>query len=48
MGHRCLLNNNIKMDLKDVGWEDTDWRDLDQDRKRGWAVVNLAMNLLVP
>jgi len=36
------------MDLKEVGWEDTDWRDLAQDRKRRRAVVNVAMNLLVP
>ena len=30
-------------------WDgDMDWIDLSQDRDRWWAVVNAAMNLLVP
>jgi len=27
---------------------DVDWIDLEQDRNRWWAAVNLAMNLQVP
>jgi len=46
--HRRLWENNIKMDLKEVGWEDTGWIDLVQDRERRRAVVNAAMNLRVP
>jgi hypothetical protein len=26
--------DNIKMDLREVGWGDTDWIDLTQDRDR--------------
>jgi hypothetical protein len=40
--------DNIKMDLQDVGWGSTDWIDLSQDRD-GWrAVVNAVVNLRVP
>jgi len=35
--------DNIKMDFKEVGWRGMDWIDLDQDRDRWQAVVNLAM-----
>ena len=36
------------MDLKEVGWEETDWIDLIQDRERRRVIVNAAMNLWVP
>ena len=44
--HRC--EDNIKMDLQDVGWRGMDWIDLAQDRDRWWALVNVVMNLWVP
>jgi hypothetical protein len=36
--------DNIKMDLREIGWDGIDWIDLDQDR----ALVNTVMNLRVP
>jgi hypothetical protein len=40
--------DNIKMDIREVGWEGMDWTDLAQDRDRWRAVVNAVMNLQVP
>jgi hypothetical protein len=31
---RSRWEDNIKMDLKEVGWEGVDWTDMAQDRKR--------------
>jgi hypothetical protein len=39
--------DNIKMDLREVGWRGIDWIDLAQDRDRLWALVNAVMNLRV-
>jgi hypothetical protein len=39
---------NIKMDLKETGWEGMNWIDLAQDRDNSWAIVKLAVNLQVP
>jgi hypothetical protein len=40
--------NNIKMDLKEIGWDDMDWIDLAQGSDQWRALVNTVMNLLVP
>jgi len=40
--------DNIKMDLQEVGWEVMDWIDLAEGRGRWWAVVNAVMNLRDP
>jgi hypothetical protein len=40
--------DNIKMDLREIGFGDVDWIHLVQDRDRWWAVVNMVMNLRVP
>jgi hypothetical protein len=45
---RCKWEDNIKMDLQDVGWGGMDWIDLAQDRGRWWVLVNPVMNLRVP
>jgi hypothetical protein len=37
--------DNIKMDLQEVGCECIDWIELAQDRNRWWALVNVAMSL---
>jgi hypothetical protein len=40
--------HNIKMDLREVGWDGRDWIDLAQDRDRWRAYMNAVMNLRVP
>jgi hypothetical protein len=40
--------DNIKMDLREIGWDSMDWIDLAQDRDQWRALVNTTMNLLVP
>jgi hypothetical protein len=41
--------DNIKMDLKEIGWwGGMDWIDEAQDRDRWWALVNAVINLQVP
>jgi len=40
--------DNIKMDIQEVGCEGIDWIYLTQDRDRRWALVNAVMNLRVP
>jgi hypothetical protein len=40
--------NNIKIDLRDIGWDGMDWIDLAQDRNQWRALVDTVMNLLVP
>jgi hypothetical protein len=45
---RRRWEDNIKMDLREVGWGGMDWIDLAQDRDRWRALVNTVMNLRVP
>jgi hypothetical protein len=40
--------DNIKMEFREIGWDDMDWIDLAQDRDRWRALVNTVMNLRVP
>jgi CRISPR/Cas system-associated protein Cas7 (RAMP superfamily) len=44
----CRLEDNIKMDLQEVGCEGIDWIKLVQDRDRWQALVTAVMNLRVP
>jgi hypothetical protein len=46
--HRYRWEDNIKMDLQEVGCGGMDWIGLAQDRDRWWTVVNVVMNLWVP
>jgi hypothetical protein len=39
--------DNIKMDLREGGWDGMDWIDLAQDRNEWRALVNTVMNLRV-
>ena len=41
-------DNNIKMDLWEVGCGGVDWVELAQDRDRWQTLVNVVMNLQVP
>jgi hypothetical protein len=46
--HRAWgIEDGIRLDLEEIGWEGVEWVHLAQDR--GWwqAVVNVVMNLLV-
>jgi hypothetical protein len=40
--------DNIKMDLREIGWGSRYWIDLAQDRDQWRALVNVVMNLQVP
>jgi hypothetical protein len=39
--------DNIKMDLKELGWDSMDWSDLAQDRDQWRALVTTVMYLRV-
>jgi hypothetical protein len=39
---------NIKIDLREIGWNGGDWIDLAQDRDQWRALVKAVMNLRVP
>jgi hypothetical protein len=39
---------NIKMDLREIGWDGRDWTELAQDMDQWRALVNTAMNLRGP
>jgi hypothetical protein len=36
--------DNIKMDLREIGWDDVDWIDMAQDRDQ-WRALNTVLNL---
>ncbi|KAJ4446495.1 hypothetical protein ANN_13191 [Periplaneta americana] len=44
---RRRWEDNIKMDLREVGYDDRDWINLAQDRDRWLAYVRAAMNLRI-
>jgi hypothetical protein len=41
---RCRWEDNIKMDLRRIGWGGMDWIDLAQGRYQQRALVNTVMN----
>jgi hypothetical protein len=45
---RRRWENNIKMDLREIGFGDVDWIHWAQDKDRWRALVNTVMNLRVP
>ena len=45
---RSRWEDNIKMDLQEVGGGCWDWMELAQDRDRWRALVNTVMNIRVP
>jgi hypothetical protein len=45
---RCRWVDNIKIDLRETGWDGMDWIELAQDRDQWRALVKTMMNLRVP
>jgi hypothetical protein len=45
---RHRWENNVKIDHKDIGWEDMGWIHAAQDRNKCWGVVNRKMSIQVP
>jgi len=46
--HVLKWEDNIKMDIQEVGCGGMDWIDLARDRDKLGALVNVVMNLRVP
>jgi hypothetical protein len=46
--HKLRWEDNIKIDLKEIGWEKVDWIQLTQQRYLGQAVVYTVMNFQAP
>jgi hypothetical protein len=46
--HTRRWEDNIKMDLQEVGCEGMDWIELAQDRESWRALMTAVMNLRVP
>jgi hypothetical protein len=44
---RRRWEDNIRMDLREEGWEGVDWMHMTEDKDQWWAVVNTVMNLRV-
>jgi hypothetical protein len=45
---RCRWEDNIKMDVREIGWDVNDCINLAQDRDQWRTIVNTVMNLRVP
>jgi hypothetical protein len=45
---RRRRDDNVKRDLREIGWGCMDWIDLAQNSDRCKAVVNTVMNLQAP
>jgi hypothetical protein len=45
---RSRWEDNIKMDVQEVGGGQGDWRELAQDRDGWWALVSTIKNFRVP
>jgi hypothetical protein len=44
----CRRGNNIRIDLREIGWKGVDWMHLAQDRNQWRTVVNSVMKYRVP
>jgi hypothetical protein len=45
---RHRWEDNIRMDVREIGWSGMEWIDLAQDRDPWRALVNMVMSLRVP
>jgi hypothetical protein len=46
--HRRRWEDNINLDLREIGIDGVNWIRLDHDRVQRWAFMNTVMNLRVP
>jgi 5-methylthioribose kinase len=44
----CIIESNIKMELREIGWGGVNFIYLAQDKNQWQAVVNMVMNVWVP
>jgi hypothetical protein len=42
------VEDNIRTDLREIGWKGMDWLQQRQDRGQWWAIVNMIMNFRIP
>jgi hypothetical protein len=40
--------DNIKIDLREIGWDGVDWIEMARDRNQWRVLVNTVLNLRVP
>jgi ribosome biogenesis protein Nip4 len=40
--------DNIRTDLREIGWKDVDWMQMVQDRDKWRSLVNTVMKLRIP
>jgi hypothetical protein len=45
---RRIWEDNVRMDLREIGLEGVDWMHLAQDRDQWWILVNTVMKFRVP
>jgi hypothetical protein len=45
---RCRWVDNIKINLREIGWDGVDWIDMAHNRNQWRALVNTVLNLQVP
>jgi hypothetical protein len=45
---RRRLVDNIKMNIREIGWDGMDWIDPAENRDQWSALVNMVMNIRVP
>jgi hypothetical protein len=45
---RRRREDNIRINFKEIGWEDSDWIHVAQDRDQWRSLVNTVMNIEVP
>jgi hypothetical protein len=45
---RCRWENNIRMDLRKIGWSGMEWIHLAQDKDWWRVLVDMVINLRVP
>jgi hypothetical protein len=45
---RHIWEDNIRIYLREIGWEGVNWIYLDQERDQWWYLVKMVMSLQVP